>query len=137
LIEVAPAHTAHDLYLLLPEDRIAFIGDLGFFQCQPFMPVCEPQAWIQAIEKLEQSDIETFVPGHGPLGTKADLALQKQYIAVLSELVAGAIAEGVSVEALIRRGLPLPFEEWLHGGMLRWEANVQALYDRLSDQASD
>lgn len=137
LMEVAPAHTAQDLYLLLPEDRIAFIGDLGFFQCQPFMAFCEPQSWIEEIEKLERADVETFIPGHGPLGTKTDLALQKQYIAMLPELVAEAIAEGVPVEDLVQRGLPPPFGAWLHGGMLRWETNVQAMYERLSGETSD
>jgi glyoxylase-like metal-dependent hydrolase (beta-lactamase superfamily II) len=137
LIEVAPAHTVHDLYLLLPEDRIAFIGDLGFFQCQPYMAVCDPQAWIDEIEKLEQSDIETFVPGHGPLGTKADLVLQKQYIAMLRELVAEAISEGLSAEDLVQRDPPQPFQSWLYGGMLRWETNIRSMYDRLGGKASD
>jgi glyoxylase-like metal-dependent hydrolase (beta-lactamase superfamily II) len=132
LLEVTPAHTAHELYLLLPEDHIAFIGDLGFFQCQPYMAFCEPQAWIEQIERLEQAAIEILVPGHGPLGTKADLALQKQYIAILPRLVVEAITEGLSPGELIQRDLPPPFQAWLHGGMLRWEANVHALYERLS-----
>ncbi len=136
LVEVAPAHTTHDLYLLLPEDRIAFIGDLGFFQCQPFMAYCDPPAWIEQLERLEQADVETFVPGHGPLGTKADLVLQKQYVAMLPKLVAEAISEGLSAEDLIQRDLLPPFEAWLYGGMLRWETNVLALYERLSGQAS-
>jgi cyclase len=137
LIEVAPAHTAHDLYLVLPEDRIAFIGDLGFFQCQPYMAFCVPEDWIEQIERLEQADVETFVPGHGPLGTKTDLGLQKQYIAMLPKIVVEAIAEGLSAEDLIHRDLPPPFGSWLHGGMLRWETNIQALYERLSSEAGD
>jgi glyoxylase-like metal-dependent hydrolase (beta-lactamase superfamily II) len=137
LIEVAPAHTSHDLYLLLPEDRIAFIGDLGFFGCQPYMASCEPQAWIEQIGRLEEADAEILVPGHGRLGTKADLAVQKQYIAMLPGLVAEAIAEGLSPEDLVQRDLPPPFEDWLHGGMLRWETNIQALYERLSSEAGD
>lgn len=135
LVEVAPAHTKHDLYLLLREDRIAFIGDLGFFQCQPFMVFCEPDAWMRQIEALEQVEVDVFVPGHGPLGTKADLALQRQYIALLPGLVADAIAEGLSPEQAIQKSPPAPFEAWLHGGMLRWEGNIRSFYDRLSDSA--
>lgn len=134
LIEVAPAHTAHDLYLLLPEDHIAFIGDLGFFQCQPFMAVCEPDAWTEQLGALEQIDVETFVPGHGPLGTKSDLALQKQYLTLLPKLVTAAIAEGLSPEQVLEKGLPPPFEAWLHGGMFRWETNVRSMYERLSSK---
>jgi glyoxylase-like metal-dependent hydrolase (beta-lactamase superfamily II) len=134
LIEVAPAHTSHDLYLLLPEDRIAFIGDLGFFQCQPYMASCEPKAWIGQLEAFEQADVATFVPGHGPQGTKVELALQKQYIALLSERVAEAITEGLSAGEVIEEGLPSPFEVWLHGGMYRWETNVWSLFERLSGE---
>jgi glyoxylase-like metal-dependent hydrolase (beta-lactamase superfamily II) len=137
LIEVAPAHTAHDLYLLLPEDRIAFIGDLGFFQCQPFMAACEPRGWIDQLEALAQLDVETFVPGHGPLGTRADLALQKQYIAKLPGLVAEAIAQGLPPEQVLPDDLPPPLDAWLHGGMFRWEANVWSLYERMSGEDVD
>ncbi len=131
LREVAPGHTASDAYLVLPEDRVLFMGDLGFFQCQPFMVYADPQAWVAQLEQMEQSSAETFVPGHGPLGTKADLALQRQYITLLQELVAGAIEEGLSVEETLEKGLPAPFDAWLHGGMARWEANVRSTYERL------
>jgi cyclase len=68
LVEVAPGHTADDVYLLLAEDRIVFMGDLGFFQCQPFTVWADPQAWVAHLEGMEESSSEIFVPGHGPLG---------------------------------------------------------------------
>jgi glyoxylase-like metal-dependent hydrolase (beta-lactamase superfamily II) len=107
------------------------MGDLGFFQCQPFTVYADPQAWVAHLEEMEQSSAETFVPGHGPLGTKADLALQGQYINLLQELVAGAIEEGLSVEETLEKPLPAPFDAWLHGGMARREANVHSTYERL------
>jgi glyoxylase-like metal-dependent hydrolase (beta-lactamase superfamily II) len=132
LCSVAPAHTTSDAYLLLPEERIMFMGDLGFFQCQPFMAFCDPEAWKAQLEAMEQSDVEVFVPGHGPLGTRADAGLQKRYIAVLQDLIAGAVRDGLSLEETLALPLPAPFDAWLHGGMGRWEANVQALYQRRS-----
>jgi cyclase len=88
---VAPAHTASDAYLLLPHDRILFMGDLGFFQCQPFMAFCDPEAWMAWLVQAEQLDVNHFVPGHGPLGTRTDLALQRRYIAELQGLVVQAV----------------------------------------------
>jgi glyoxylase-like metal-dependent hydrolase (beta-lactamase superfamily II) len=132
LIEVAPGHTISDAYLLLSKDRIAFVGDLGFFQCQPFMVYCDPTAWVAYLEKMERSNFETFVPGHGPLGTKADLALQREYITLLEDLVGGAIQDGLTVEETLQKSLPQPFDAWLHGGMARWEANVRSSYQRLT-----
>jgi cyclase len=136
LREAAPGHTASDAYLVLPEDRIIFMGDLGFFQCQPYAVYADPQAWVAHLEEMEQSSAETFVPGHGPVGTKTDLALQRQYIMLLQELVVGAIEEGLSVEGTLEKSLPAPFDAWLHGGMARWEANVRSTYERLAG-ASD
>ena len=132
LVEVAPAHTASDLYLLLPDDRIVFMGDLGFLQCQPFMAYCDPQAWVSRLEEMEQLDVETFVPGHGPVGTKADVTLQRRYITLLEELVTQAVSDGLTVEETLQKTLPAPFDSWLHGGMARWEGNVRSSYERLS-----
>jgi cyclase len=134
---VEPGHTASDAYLLLPEDRVLLMGDLGFFDCQPFMAFCNPGAWRDWLEEAEAFDVETFVPGHGPLGTKVDLVLQRRYIALVEDLVARAVQEGLPVEETMAQALPEPFGAWLQGGIARWEANVQALHQRLTDDASD
>jgi len=132
LITRGKGHTASDCYLVLPADRVAFIGDLGFFASQPFMVYCDPQAWVARLDGMQQWDVETFVPGHGPLGTKADLVLQQQYIRVLDELVARVIQVGGAVEDALQQPLPAPFDAWLIGGMNRFEANVRSAYKRLS-----
>ncbi len=137
LVEVAPGHTASDAYLLLPEDRVVFMGDLGFLQSQPFMVYCDPQAWVAELERMEQFDVDVFVPGHGPLGTKADLALQRQYITLLEQLVAQSIRDGLTVEEVLERTLPVPFDAWLHGSMGRWEGNVRSSYERQSGKSGE
>jgi glyoxylase-like metal-dependent hydrolase (beta-lactamase superfamily II) len=134
LFTAGSGHTDSDAYLVLPEERIVFMGDLGFFQCQPFMARSDPQAWRAQLEEMEQSNIEVFVPGHGPLGTKADIALQKEYITVLEELVAQVIKEGGSAEDAVQKPLPAPFDAWLRGEMARFEANVRSTYQRLSGE---
>jgi cyclase len=125
---VKPGHSDSDAYLLLPEDRVLYTGDLGFFGLQPFMPSCDPAAWRAWLKEAEGFDVETFVPGHGPLGTKADLVLQRQYLTFVEDLVAQAVKEGLTVEDTLAQPLPEPFDAWLAGGMARWEANVQALF---------
>lgn len=132
LVTLGSGHTSSDCFLVLPAEKIAFIGDLAFFQCQPFMAHSDPQAWVAQLEKMEQSDIETFVPGHGPLGTKADLALQGEYIIVIEELVAGVIEAGGSVDEALQQPLPEPFDAW-SSNIARFEANVRSLYQRLSE----
>jgi cyclase len=129
----APGHTVCDAYLVLPGDSISFVGDLGFFQSQPFMAYCDPQAWQAWLAGAEQWDVETFVPGHGPVGTKADLTLERQYIAALEELVSRAIQDGLPVEEALELSLPAPFDAWVEASQARWEANVHTLYERLAD----
>ncbi len=132
LLTEGKGHTDSDAYLVLPEERIMFMGDLGFFQTQSFMAFCDPEAWMAQLESMQQSNIETFVPGHGPLGTKADIALQGEYITALEGLVAQVIKEGGSVEEALQRPLPAQFDGWLAGEMVRFERNVQSSYERLS-----
>jgi glyoxylase-like metal-dependent hydrolase (beta-lactamase superfamily II) len=133
LITQGKGHTASDCYLLLLADKVAFIGDLGFFACQPFMPYADLPAWLALLDGMTQWDVETFVPGHGPLGTKADLVLQKQYMRSLDELIGRVIAAGGSVDDALEKPLPAPFDAWLMGGMRRWEANVRALFDTVRE----
>ena len=128
---VEPGHTASDVYLLLPQDRLCFMGDLGFFQSQPFMAFCDPQAWMDWLALAERFDVEAFVPGHGPLDAKADLVRQRQYIAALEAMVAGVLAEGGSVEEALARHLP-GFDAWIAASPARWEANVYSAYERQS-----
>lgn len=127
-------HTVSDCYLILPAESIVFMGDLGFFQCQPFMAYCNPAAWQAQLDGFEGSELEIFVPGHGPLGTKADIALQKRYITVLEEMVGRIVKEGGSVEEALQISLPEPFDAWLSRGMARFEANVRSSYEHLSGE---
>jgi glyoxylase-like metal-dependent hydrolase (beta-lactamase superfamily II) len=133
LVTRGKGHTSSDCTLVLPQEKIAFVGDLAFFGRQPFMAACDPQAWVAQLEGFERSEIEVFVPGHGPVGTKADVALEKEYILMLQDWVAQAIEKGEPVEAILQRPLPAPFDAWSVDG-LPAEYNVRALYERMSGE---
>lgn len=129
LIATGKGHTVSDCTLILPDDRVAFIGDIGFFQSQPFMPYGFPSRWLVLLEKMIGWDIETFVPGHGPLGSKDDLALEARYIRVIEDVVQQVVKAGGTVEDALRKTLPSPFDSWQVVGS-RFEANVRALFER-------
>jgi glyoxylase-like metal-dependent hydrolase (beta-lactamase superfamily II) len=124
-------HTPSDCYLVLPDDNVMFMGDLGFFDRQPYMADGDPQKWGAQLEEMNQSDIETFVPGHGPIGGKAELARQREYIAFLQQSVARVIEEGGTVEDAIKLSVPEVFEEWLSGGRALLETNASSIFHRL------
>ena len=126
----ANGHTLSDIYLHLPGDRLLFMGDLGFFASQPFMVFCDPDGWHRHLEHLARLDVDTYVPGHGPLGTRDDIALQRRYLDVIQEVVTSAVREGVPVDEVLAHVLPPPFDAWQAAGLARWQANIRALYQR-------
>jgi cyclase len=131
LIATGKGHTVSDCLLNLPQDRISFIGDLGFFQCAPFMAYGFPPKWLAILETMATWEIDTFVPGHGPLGSKADLALEAQYIQALEDMVRRVILSGGSVEDALAQTLPPPFDAWQVMSR-RFEGNVRASFKRQS-----
>jgi len=134
LLTKGAGHTSSDCYILLPADKIAFLGDIAFFQCQPFMAYCDPQAWVSQLEALERADYMIFVPGHGPLGTKKDIALERQYISELEEQIALVLSNGGNMEDALAISLPEPFDAWVHAGRGRFESNVRSSYQRQSGE---
>lgn len=131
LIHSDGGHTSSDAYLVLPDDGILFMGDLGFFQREPYMTHCDPLAWLEHLDQMERSDIKTFVPGHGPVGSKANIAEQKQYMLVLQALVAHVLQSGGALEEALQEPLPHPFDTWSAEGLPLAE-NVRILYECLN-----
>ena len=131
LIATGKGHTQSDCTLRLPKDRIAFIGDLGFFHSQPFMPYGFPREWLAHLDDMANWKIKTFVPGHGPLGSKRDILLEAQYIRALENMVKKVIRRGGKLRDALKQTLPSPFGEWQRIGS-RFQANVRGSFKRQS-----
>jgi glyoxylase-like metal-dependent hydrolase (beta-lactamase superfamily II) len=131
LIPVGKAHTESDCVLQLPKDKIAFIGDIGFFHSQPFMAYGFPVEWIALLNSLMNGRARTFVPGHGPVGHKVDLRLEAKYIQELEDMVTQVILSGGTLNEALRQTLPPPFDIWQGMGR-RFEANVRSSFKRQS-----
>jgi cyclase len=121
-------HTDGDACLFLREEQVIFLGDLGFFQTQPFMASCTPGAWLKQLEDFKKTDFQCFVPGHGPVGTKADLTQMIAYITSIDQLVAQVHTQGKSVEELLQLPVPAPYDAASPNERRRFERNLRALY---------
>jgi len=119
-------HTISDVVLVLPEDAIAFIGDLGFFQTHPYLGSSTPDKWIATLDEFAASEITTFVPGHGPLGTRDDLLAVKEYILAIQALVVEVVARGGSEAEVLAQPVPEFSENW--AGFGRFERSMRFLY---------
>ncbi len=77
------AHTTGDTVVHLIKEKIAFIGDVGFFNVTPLNGGGYVADWIKACDRLLAMDIDTFVPGHGPVGNKKELTDMRDYLSLI------------------------------------------------------
>ena len=77
LLHFAPAHTSGDLIVYLPEQKIAFTGDITVARLPYPLIHLEDQGssegWIESMKGIVALDADAFVPGHGGVQTKAEL----------------------------------------------------------------
>ena len=89
---VGPAHTAEDLVVYLPQDKVLLAGDLVFRRRIPFVGQADSGHWIAALDVLLGFDATVVVPGHGPLSTdpRADMQSTRDYLVYLRSVMGPA-----------------------------------------------
>lgn len=82
---VGPAHTAEDLVVYIPSEKVLFAGDLMFRGRIPFVGQANSKHWIEALDDLLKLDAAVVVPGHGPASREArkDMELTRNYLVYL------------------------------------------------------
>jgi len=126
LIEVGPAHTRGDAVVWVPGDKTLFTGDILFKDAHPIIWQGPVSNWIAALRRLLDMDIETVVPGHGPLTDKSGLAEMLHYLEVLTGEARRRYDAGMSVEDAVRDITLSEFKGWLDAE--RVYVNVHTLY---------
>ncbi len=91
-----PAHTFGDLMVYLPQERILFAGDIAFSYVTPAGHNAHLTKWIDAVDVISRMDVDVIVPGHGPIGTKRELAETRAYLEILAEETRKRYAMGMS-----------------------------------------
>lgn len=79
LVEVGPAHTRGDVIVHVPADKTVFTGDILFNQGHPIVWAGPVDNWINACERMLEWDIETVVPGHGPITDRDGIQAMRDY----------------------------------------------------------
>ncbi len=89
---VGPSHTAEDLVVYMPQQKVLFAGDLVFRNRIPFVGQADSRHWIEAMQSLLKFDTRWVVPGHGPISNdpKADMTLTRDYLLYLREVMGRA-----------------------------------------------
>jgi len=97
-----PAHTVGDAAVFLPKEKILFAGDIAFYYVTPLAFQGHVGNWIKAANRLLAFDAEVIIPGHGPIGTKADLRKMRNYLALVRREAKKRFDAGMPVEAAAR-----------------------------------
>ena len=85
LIEVGPAHTGGDALAYVAADKTIFTGDILFIGGHPILWVGPVENWIEACKLIEELDVETIVPGHGPVTDKQGVARVRDYLTYIQK----------------------------------------------------
>jgi cyclase len=96
LIEVGPAHTRGDVLVHSPDDRAVFTGDILFIGGTPIVWAGPLSNWVKACDLILGMDVETVVPGHGPVTDKAGVAQVRDYLSFVEVEAAARFAAGMS-----------------------------------------
>ncbi len=131
-----PGHTKGQIAVYIPEEKVAFIGDTIFNNCQTWMHEADPDEWLKSLKYLESLDVDFIIPGHGPVCTKQYISVQSAFIREWVTSVALGISKGWSKEECIRRisfldRFPVDIGQEFMGPKVQ-EMNVTALYDYLA-----
>lgn len=104
-------HTNSDVFLYLPEKRLAFMGDLVSNHSHPWVGAGDIQKWKSILEKVSQLDIEIIIPGHGMPGTMENVHLTYQYLKDI-ERIGNELAPYQNEQPLKPIEMPNTYKEW-------------------------
>ncbi len=112
LITHGGGHTPSDLILYLPEDGIAFTGDLVFNDCHPYLADGDPQSLLSWLNYMQTLDIQRIVPGHGPVGNASELEEMKDYLLTLQDEAQKLMKENRHPDQMTSADIPERFRDW-------------------------
>ncbi len=92
LTHLGVGHTRGDGFAWLPKEKILFTGDAAVNGAYNYTGDGDTGQWIATLERAQRLDAQAVGPGHGPLGTGAVLADQRQFFVELRRVVTGASA---------------------------------------------
>jgi glyoxylase-like metal-dependent hydrolase (beta-lactamase superfamily II) len=94
-------HTGGDSVVFVPDANVVFTGDLFWSHHLPNLIDASTDKWIETLDAMiDRHPAATFVPGHGDIGTVADVRDFRGYLVDLREAVAAVQKQGKSGPAL-------------------------------------
>jgi glyoxylase-like metal-dependent hydrolase (beta-lactamase superfamily II) len=102
LSHVGRNHSDNSIVMRFPRERLLFAVDfipVNSYSFRDFPDAYMPD-WIDSLRRVEAMDFDVLVPGHGPLGTKANVTLFREYLQDLRAEVTRYAREGKSLDEI-------------------------------------
>ena len=133
LAYVGKNHSDNSIVMTFPEARTLFAVDfipVRTLAFRDFGDAYIPE-WIDSLKAVESMDFDTLAPGHGPLGTKADVTAFRGYMEDLRSEVLAHLRAGRTLEETQQLVTLDAYREW--GQYEQWlPLNIAGMYQRLA-----
>jgi len=129
LLSFGKGHTESDLFLYLPTEQIAFLGDLLFVQNQPWLGDGDLNKWKTYLDSIAHLDVKVLIPGHGPVGVISNLDTMKLYFESVNNAAIAYYKKGTLPANDSTLKSPPPFDNWFLSNF--YKPNVISEYNRM------
>jgi cyclase len=105
-------HSPSDVFAVVPESGIVFLGDLVSIGLHPATGDGVPARWRSILRRIVGREVTVALPGHGPVGTVADIRRMERYLLDLDRLARRAVRRGTPPAELLRAEIPSDYRSW-------------------------
>ncbi len=125
-------HSDNMIVMRFPEERTLFAVDFIPVKSVAFkdFPDSYLPEWIESLARVERMDFDILAPGHGSLGTKADVTAFREYMTDLTDQVRAQARMGKSLEETKAAVDLSKYSDW--GQFEAWSPlNIEGAYQRI------
>lgn len=134
LKQVGPAHTAGDVLVWVPDEQLAFTGDILFIEGHPILWAGPVQNWIDACNHLIDLQPRTVVPGHGPITDVRGVRAVRDYLEYIRDQARARYDAGMPALEAARDISLGDYDSW--GDAERIAVNVSVLFKEFAGDTS-
>lgn len=136
-VHVRNAHTDGDAIVVFQKANVIHMGDLFFNGMYPFIDVSSGgsvRGVLAAVdEALAMSNAQTrFIPGHGPLATRADLVRYRDVLKSVTDRVARLVTQRRTLAQVLAAKPSAEFDAKWGNGFMKTDPFVTTLYTSLA-----
>ena len=136
VVHVPPAHTDGDAIIHFTKANVLHLGDTFFNGMYPFIDVStggSQEGMVGAANAALRyaNDSTRIIPGHGPLGTRADLVAYRDMMVKVRDRVAALIKQGKTRDQVIAAKPTADLDAKWATGFLKPDAFLGIVYDSM------